>query len=64
MTFTDEIGARFYCIRSSNGEFWSNKHGWIEVDDTNVLSGYDVFTEEEKQNYYLPVDSGAFWEIL
>ena len=62
-TFTDQIGARFYCIRNKNGAYWSNDWGWLFDDDSEVAS-FDIFTESEKQAFTLPVGEGAYWEIF
>jgi len=39
-----------WCIRNSEGWFWSNEIGWVDFD------GRDVFTDDEKSYLHLPID--------
>ena len=63
MTFSDQIGCRFYCIRNEDGEYWSNEQGWLvppNRDDEPIP--YTIFVEREKSIFRLPI--GGHWEKL
>ena len=64
MTFTNQIGVRFYCVRNKAGDYWSNTWGWIELKRFEDDSPCSIFTESEKEAYTLPVNEGAYWEIF
>jgi len=39
-----------WCIRNSEGWFWSNKSGWVDFDSR------DEFSNDEKSYLHLPID--------
>lgn len=58
---------KYYRIRNSLGDYWSNKFGWVVLSD-NVFNEYSyqipysIFTKKEKESFNLPVE--CKWEEI
>ena len=51
---------KYYVIRNKDNhdEFWSNEFGWLEGPIYGMGSNIDLFSEDEKMQYNLPVGGG------
>jgi glyoxylate utilization-related uncharacterized protein len=51
---------KYYVIRNKDNhdEFWNNEFGWVEGSTFGLGSDIDLFSEDEKMQYNLPVGGG------